>query len=123
MSHRFLRSLMHIRRRRRIQHHDVSVTGRRIKAAAYMSMARAAIRNPKRRLWARALLLKMRQRRRSRTKSSSDDEMKRKLLGELVPGGECMEFCTLLEEAADYIKYLTAQIRVMQAVADALTDV
>ncbi|CAM8994681.1 unnamed protein product [Rhodiola kirilowii] len=112
---------MHIRRRRRIKHHDVSVTGRRIKAAAYMSMARAAIRNPKRRLWARALLLKMRPRR--RTKSSSDDEMKRKLLGELVPGGECMEFCTLLEEAADYIKYLTAQIRVMQAVADALTDV
>lgn len=36
----------------------------------------------------------------------------------LVPGGEDMETCCLLEETADYIKCLAKQVQVMKSIAD-----
>lgn len=39
-------------------------------------------------------------------------------LRKLVPGGDSMDICSLLEETAHYIKCLATQVQVMQSVAD-----
>ncbi|XVE78180.1 hypothetical protein DITRI_Ditri13aG0123300 [Diplodiscus trichospermus] len=39
-------------------------------------------------------------------------------LRELVPGGEAMDLCKLLDETAHYIKCLTTQVQVMRKIAD-----
>ncbi|KAK9013315.1 hypothetical protein V6N11_041328 [Hibiscus sabdariffa] len=39
-------------------------------------------------------------------------------LRELVPGGEAMDYCNLLDETAHYIKCLTTQVKVMKKIAD-----
>ncbi|KAG6575326.1 Transcription factor IBH1, partial [Cucurbita argyrosperma subsp. argyrosperma] len=93
---------------------------RRIKMMAYSSMARTA--GP-RCAWARALLFKLRTRARHRTLITrrrhhhrSDDRVGK--LRRLVPGGESMDVCTLLEETGEYIQCLSAQVKVMKAICD-----
>ncbi|GMI66342.1 ILI1 binding bHLH 1 [Hibiscus trionum] len=39
-------------------------------------------------------------------------------LRELVPGGESMDLCNLLDETAHYIKCLTTQVQVMRTIAN-----
>lgn len=39
-------------------------------------------------------------------------------LRKLVPGGESMDLCPLLEEVAHYIKCLSTQVQVMRCIAD-----
>lgn len=39
-------------------------------------------------------------------------------LRQLVPGGETMNLCNLLDETAHYIKCLTTQVQVMKKIAD-----
>lgn len=39
-------------------------------------------------------------------------------LRKLVPGGEAMDLCNLLDEAAHYIKCLNTQVQVMRCIAD-----
>ncbi|XWS36625.1 hypothetical protein CRYUN_Cryun20dG0101000 [Craigia yunnanensis] len=39
-------------------------------------------------------------------------------LRELVPGGEAMDLCNLLDETAHYIKCLTTQVQVMRKIVD-----
>ncbi|MBA0817336.1 hypothetical protein Gohar_028239 [Gossypium harknessii] len=39
-------------------------------------------------------------------------------LRELVPGGEAMDVCNLLDETAHYIKCLTTQVQVMRKIVD-----
>ncbi|KAI3930877.1 hypothetical protein MKX01_037957 [Papaver californicum] len=39
-------------------------------------------------------------------------------LRKLVPGGDAMDFCSLLEETAHYIKCLNTQVQLMQKIAD-----
>ncbi|KAE8726522.1 Detected protein of unknown function [Hibiscus syriacus] len=39
-------------------------------------------------------------------------------LREIVPGGEAMDLCNLLDETAHYIKCLTTQVQVMKKIAD-----
>lgn len=40
------------------------------------------------------------------------------VLRRLVPGGAGMEYCSLLEETADYVRCLRAQVQLMQGLAD-----
>ncbi|KAI0523083.1 hypothetical protein KFK09_005473 [Dendrobium nobile] len=95
---------------------------RAIRRAAYVSMARAA--SP-RRMWTRAILGRLQLLRRARllrrrrnykkktTISTPHDKLRR-----LVPGGEEMDFCRLLEETADYAEFLSKQVRIMESVVD-----
>ncbi|XP_010999997.1 PREDICTED: transcription factor IBH1-like [Populus euphratica] len=144
---RFLRSLLKIKRSDRLGagtstgfQSNEEVTKRnaqRIKTAAYRSMARVV--GP-RKIWSRALLFKLRYRARiqgaglrkrrlvskkkrvlrkenkvqviSREPSRADD------LRKLVPGGDSMHICSLLDETAHYIKCLATQVKVMQSIAD-----
>ncbi|KAL5214657.1 hypothetical protein ABZP36_003809 [Zizania latifolia] len=39
-------------------------------------------------------------------------------LRRLVPGGDAMEYCSLLEETADYLRSLRAQVQLMQGLVD-----
>lgn len=39
-------------------------------------------------------------------------------LRKLVPGGEAMDLCSLLDEAAHYIKCLNTQVQVMRRIAN-----
>lgn len=45
-----------------------------------------------------------------------------KLLKRLIPGGEAMDSCCLLKEAADYIISLRTQVEVMQSLANNATQ-
>jgi hypothetical protein len=42
------------------------------------------------------------------------------ILRKLVPGGKCMDECTLLDETLDYLKLLKAQVDVMRLLVKAL---
>lgn len=106
---------------------------RRIKIAAYSSMARSA---GSRRAWSRALLAKLRARAKCRrhlrsrrclglkrkragsrnmalNEASGVDELRR-----LVPGGKAMDLCNLLEETSHFVQCLATQVKVMQSIAD-----
>nr|WKE35163.1 basic helix-loop-helix family protein [Rosa persica] len=107
----------------------------RIRIAADASMASAV---GSRRAWSRALLLKIRSRQsRSSNSSARRVSLKKKCLGEkikkkkklkcckeinelrkFVPGGEAMDACSLLDEAAHYIRCLDTQVKVMTRIAD-----
>ncbi|XP_062185426.1 transcription factor IBH1-like [Phragmites australis] len=39
-------------------------------------------------------------------------------LRQLIPGGNGMEYCSLLEETADYVRCLRAQVQLMQGLVD-----
>uniref|UniRef100_A0A2P2M610 Transcription factor IBH1-like n=1 Tax=Rhizophora mucronata TaxID=61149 RepID=A0A2P2M610_RHIMU len=111
----------------------------RIKTAADKSLAFAV---GSRRAWSRAMLCRIRNRRggalasRRRIKinkkfamtkvdakkkkngSQEDGFAQAKELRRLVPGGEAMDLCRLLEEAAHYVKCLKSQVKVMRSIAD-----
>ncbi|KAL9397614.1 hypothetical protein Peur_011867 [Populus x canadensis] len=138
---RFLRSLLRMKRSDRFggSQSNEGVRKRsthRIKIAAYASMARAV--GPSR-TWSRALLFKLRNRARiqgvlrKRCLVSKKNKKKRVIrnkviisrepsrtdtLRKLVPGGDSMDICCLLEETAHYIKCLATQVKVMQSIAD-----
>lgn len=105
-----------------------------IRVSAYGLMA-SAVRP--RRAWSRATLWKIRNRtflralmKRSRTRSLTRRVPARgnpkkglgcklvKDLRKLVPGGEEMKFCRLLNETAHYIKCLQAQVQIMRNIID-----
>ncbi|XP_039126108.1 transcription factor IBH1-like [Dioscorea cayenensis subsp. rotundata] len=100
-----------------------------IKHAAYVSMAFAA---GNKRTWTHAVLLhnrfplKTRFHRLSGSRRSFIMSLSRNkkthrhahLLRSLVPGGHAMEFSSLLMETANYIQYLTAQVRLMQCIVE-----
>ena len=44
-------------------------------------------------------------------------------LRKLVPGGEAMDMCNLLEESAHYIECLNAQVKLMRGIADFYSDI
>ncbi|KAJ6973221.1 transcription factor IBH1-like [Populus alba x Populus x berolinensis] len=143
---RFLRSLLKVKRSDRLgtgtgfRSNDEEIrkrNARRIKTAAYRSMARVV--GP-RKIWSRALLFKLRNRARIQgaglRKRSVVSKKKRVLrkenkvqvisrepsradnLRKLVPGGDSMHICSLLDETAHYIKCLATQVKVMQSIAD-----
>ncbi|KAI5679890.1 hypothetical protein M9H77_01117 [Catharanthus roseus] len=133
-AYRFLRSLNNLNRRRRITDGESITTRRRryhmVKTAAYASMASAV---GSKRAWSRALLSKIRNNRRNykirRESSSSSSSVvvkvkkpiiqnpsKAEELEKLVPGGETMDFCSLLDETAHYIKCLTSQVQIMRSI-------
>lgn len=121
----FLRSFSKIKSETSSPH--LKRQSRRIKMAAYSSMARVA--GP-RRAWARALLFKLHTRPTHRTlmntppgastttppSSRSDNQVGK--LRRLLPGGDRMDVCTLLEETANYIHCLSTQVKVMKAISD-----
>lgn len=104
---------------------------RSIRRAAYASMARAA---GNRRAWSRAVLRRLHRglclsssarrfviRRRIRV-SRPREPGQADVLRSLVPGGKAMDFCNLLEETATYIQCLSAQVRLMQSLADSISE-
>ncbi|XP_023640197.1 transcription factor IBH1 [Capsella rubella] len=109
---------------------------RKIKKAAYVSMAKAA--GGSSRLWSRALLgraakennkiVRFARRKRKVTwkissKRRSDQRAPEATdrLRNLVPGGGTMETSKLMEETAHYIKCLSMQVKVMQCLVDGLS--
>ncbi|KAK9281181.1 hypothetical protein L1049_004076 [Liquidambar formosana] len=132
----FLRALTRINNRRPpiSPSREIYQRYRRVKIAADASMASAV---GSRRTWSRAILWKIRNQRRYRALVSrristhamtkrdprenygrevghgSADELRR-----IVPGGEAMDFCSLLGETAHYIKCLNTQVQVMRSIAD-----
>ncbi|XP_077229475.1 transcription factor IBH1-like [Tasmannia lanceolata] len=143
LASRFLKSLSKISLHKPSSSAAIIRRSRRIKLAAYASMASAI--GPKR-AWSRAMLRKLRSRAKRRVSfqpkgtfvdkgnkgheprrandlrrlvagvPSRADELRR-----LVPGGEAMGFCSLLEEAADYIRCLSTQVQVMENVVESLS--
>ncbi|XP_043720908.1 transcription factor IBH1-like [Telopea speciosissima] len=138
-THRFLRALARINKNRPTSssHPEICKRSKRIKIAADASMASAV---GCRRAWSRVMLWRLRNRTRYRSltwsrviglkkkkKKKISDHMCNKQQGELsradrlrqlVPGGEAMEFCNLLDETAHYIKCLNTQVQVMRNIAD-----
>ncbi|CAK7348935.1 unnamed protein product [Dovyalis caffra] len=141
---RFLRSLLKMKRSNRLgtgsqSNEEIKKRSTHIiKTAAYASMARAV--GP-RRTWSRSLLFKLRNPRRIQgvsskrclvTKENKNKRITRNKmqiisreppsradsLRKLVPGGDSMDICSLLEETAHYIKCLDTQVKVMQSIAD-----
>lgn len=128
----FLRALAHIKR---TTPKSSLLRSRRIRHAAYASMAYTA--GPGR-LWSRALLRKLRRRSRLRHSSSqrtriviapkrlkvvrprTGEPSRAEALRRLVPGGGGMDYCSLLDETANYIQCLSSQVQVMQKVADSI---
>lgn len=134
ISRRFLESLVKIRAsREQPTGGNIQRRARRIKIAAYSSMACAA---GSRRAWSRALLAKLRSRAKRRHHSQHQRclGLKRKRAGSrnmapykvsradelrrLVPGGKAMDLCNLLEETSHFIQCLAAQVKVMQTIVD-----
>ncbi|OAY37602.1 transcription factor IBH1 [Manihot esculenta] len=132
---RFLISLSRIRRATTLgppSDEEIRRRTHRIKLAAYSSMARAV---GSRRAWSRALLLKIRNRAlvhgilRNRFLASkkkrvikrnkvSTEMNKVDMLRKLVPGGETMDVCELLEETAHFMASLATQVKVMKSIVD-----
>ena len=124
IARRFLRSLQRIRQRRpgQLPSDEVRRRSRRIKLAAYSSMA-FAVGN--RRAWSRAIIFRLQSRRHGRMrrclgakKKPSGEVSQASRLRDLVPGGKAMDFCNLLEETAHYIKCLNTQVEIMKSIAD-----
>jgi len=104
----------------------------KVKLAADVSMASAV--GP-RRAWSRAMLAKIRHGVRAGSTSSLTMRKRKiyhgkkstkevgiagnaKMLRKLVPGGEAMDTCSLLDETFHYIKCLSTQVKVMTRIAD-----
>ncbi|PPD87648.1 hypothetical protein GOBAR_DD15417 [Gossypium barbadense] len=125
---RFLRALIKINAQKPISSsspREIFQRYRRIKVAADKSMA-YSVRS--RRTWSRATLWKLRSRspaiveKTSHEKENKEDHVglavQAEELRELVPGGESMDLCNLLDETAHYIKCLTTQVQVMKKIAN-----
>lgn len=134
----FLQSLSNLRRQNTfISPEKTNNRVKKIKKAAYVSMARAA--GGTSRLWSRALLRRAAKEnnkvlRFSRRKKRvtwlrrtngrdpvEEEEKEAERLRNLVPGGGAMETSKLIEETAHYIKCLSMQVKVMQCLVDGLT--
>ncbi|PKU73448.1 transcription factor IBH1 [Dendrobium catenatum] len=93
---------------------------RAIRRAAYASMARSASPN---RAWSHAVLYHLHRRRhrpvpeQARCKTDENDALRR-----LLPGGEAMDTCRLLEETIDYVQRLRTQVKLMQEIVDSVKD-
>ena len=115
-----------------IQHKDplklsLSNKGKKIRRAAYLSMAVSAA--PRKTRWSRALLRRLRRRsftpklkvlrisRERKRREKHEDELRK-----LVPGGKRMDFCSLLEETGDYLQCLSAQVSLMKWVARSISQ-
>ena len=122
---------------------EIQKRQRLIKAAAYRSMA-SSVGN--RRAWSRALLWKIRNQTRRgsaarRSIGSSSRQLSKRIcdlqkgnhsknrvevggsgqvdmLRRLVPGGQVMDACSLLEETAHYMKCLATQVKVMTKIVE-----
>ncbi|KAG9447444.1 hypothetical protein H6P81_013572 [Aristolochia fimbriata] len=133
-AYRFISALSRIRRRRRPS--SFYRGSRRIKRAADASMAYAV---GSRRAWSRAILRRLRVTRPgsgrypSTVMIKNQKKKKKKVpiilkpcesraekLRSLIPGGESMDLCSLLDETAHYIRCLSTQVQVMQNIADRL---
>ncbi|XP_010517859.1 PREDICTED: transcription factor IBH1 [Camelina sativa] len=137
----FLQSLSNLRTQNLFNSPDTTnYRVRKIKKAAYVSMARAA--GGTSRLWSRALLRRATKgnnkivrfprkkrkvtwkisskRRRSDQRAPVVEEAAERLRN-LVPGGGGMETSKLMEETAHYIKCLSMQVKVMQCLVDGLS--
>ncbi|KAK6238803.1 hypothetical protein QUC31_004272 [Theobroma cacao] len=145
---RFLRALTNINAQNPISSsspREILQRYRRIKVAADKSMA-YSVRS--RRTWSRAMRWKLRSRswrqassvRRLKITTTCHQAIMKKTaheresktttgeevgfgvqtdgLRELVPGGEAMDICNLLDETAHYIKCLTTQVQVMRKIVD-----
>ncbi|KAJ4807728.1 Transcription factor IBH1 [Rhynchospora pubera] len=111
-----------------------SARTRQIRHAAYASMAHSS--RSSRRTWSRALLHRLRQRQRpgrlltvrrrvrivTPIMSRPEEPARAETLRQLVPGGRGMEYCNLLEETADYVQCLRAQVQLMQTLLDAFSS-
>lgn len=105
-----------------------------IRVASYASMASAV---GSKRAWSQAVLRKIRNHtlhRDLKKKSGIHALIRRRKVGEnprnnlnshqendlrkLVPGGEDMDFCRLLNETAHYIKCLRTQVQIMKNIVD-----
>lgn len=133
----FLQTLSNLRTQNRISSLDkTSDRVKKIKKAAYVSMARAAGGTD--RLWSRALLHRAAKRNSKNVRSPRRrkrvtwlrkrtnrrhpvEEVAAERLRNLVPGGGEMETSKLMEETAHYIKCLSMQVRVMQCLVDGLS--
>ncbi|XP_078433133.1 transcription factor IBH1-like [Wolffia australiana] len=101
--------------------------GRKIRRAAYISMALSAV--PRRKRWSRALLRHVHRRCTStRLKilslSGRSARTQRQVaeLRRLIPGGMKMDTCKLLEETADYIQCLATQVSLMGSLARSISS-
>ncbi|KAE8703957.1 Detected protein of unknown function [Hibiscus syriacus] len=138
---RFLRSLSKIHAQTQTPISSSSSTEifrqyRRIKVAADKSMA-YSVRS--RKIWSKAMLWKLRtrsfpsshhektkhekQNKNTTTTATTGEDgvvfgVETDELRELVPGGEAMDLCNLLDETAHYIKCLTTQVQVMKNITD-----
>ncbi|CAN7063108.1 hypothetical protein IGI04_032932 [Brassica rapa subsp. trilocularis] len=135
----FLQTLSNLRTQNSFSSPDNKTSDRvkKIKKAAYVSMARAA--GGANRLWSRSLLHQaakrnnknvrfLRRKRRvtwlMRRRSNRGDpieDVAAERLRNLVPGGGGMETSKLMEETAHYIKCLSMQVKVMQCLVDGLS--
>lgn len=136
----FLHSLSKLRRQKSfIGPNKTSERVRKIKTAAYVSMARAAGGTSRR--WSRAILWRLHRRAKAskiigytkpRKRSSGADVISGRIrprrkdavtdrLRTVVPGGGDMETLRLMKETAHYIKCLSMQVSVMQSIVDALS--
>ncbi|KAI5565522.1 hypothetical protein BDE02_14G127900 [Populus trichocarpa] len=146
---RFLRSLLKVKRSDRLgtgtgfqSNEEIRKrNAQRIKTAAYRSMARVV--GP-RKNWSRALLFKLRYRARiqgaglrkrclvskkkrvlrkeNKVQVISREPSRADNLRKLVPGGDSMDICSLLDETAHYIKCLATQVKVMESIADLYSE-
>ncbi|KAJ4847948.1 hypothetical protein Tsubulata_012155 [Turnera subulata] len=140
----FLRSLRKIHKERptSTSPREIFQRYRKVKTAADKSLASAVGSG---RAWSRAMLCKCKNQGKRRPvlvrrinnnramkrseltekKSGDDDEEvgfdQASGLRKLVPGGQAMDLCRLLEEAAHYIKCLNTQVQVMRCIADCYT--
>ncbi|PSR94973.1 Transcription factor like [Actinidia chinensis var. chinensis] len=130
-AYKFLRALKRLNKRRPTSPphpNEIFRWFRMIKTASYSSMA-SAVGSRKgwsqamlRKIWCRALETRRRRRRRRRCggmiRRSSGERNKADELRSLLPGGEAMDFCSLLGETAHYIRCLTTQVQVMRNIVD-----
>ncbi|PKA60914.1 hypothetical protein AXF42_Ash006549 [Apostasia shenzhenica] len=130
MAFHFLRSLLHLNSYGGGGGGGVSPLRRslRIRQAAYTSMAVAA--GP-RRAWSTALLRRLSPRRPHHRRAAPLRRNKIRVLGEVrrgvddgdaalrkvVPGGDRLDCCSLLEETASYIEFLSMQVELMQRIS------
>ncbi|KFK37148.1 hypothetical protein AALP_AA4G219400 [Arabis alpina] len=131
----FLQSLSNLKAQNPLDSPDkANVCVKKIKLAAYVSMARSA--GGTSRLWSRALLRRAakgnnkiprrkkkvtwHRKRRSNRRAPVVEEAAERLRN-LVPGGGAMETSKLMEETAHYIKCLSMQVKVMQCIVNGLS--
>ncbi|KFK35141.1 hypothetical protein AALP_AA5G243600 [Arabis alpina] len=138
-AHHFLHSLSKLRRQKSLTGpNKTNERARKIKIAAYVSMARATGGTSRR--WSRAILWRLHRRAKASKILGYTKPRKRSLgaavikgrirqrkkdavadrLRTVVPGGGDMETLRLMMETAHYIKCLTMQVNVMKSIVDAL---